>query len=36
MNLTDAELTDLYERTAHVVYHRCLRILKNEEQARDA
>ncbi len=36
MNLTDAELTDLYERTAHVVYNRCLRILKNEEQARDA
>lgn len=36
MNLTDDELTELYERTAHVIYHRCLRILGNEERARDA
>ena len=36
MALTEAELAELYDRYAHVVYHRCLRILKNEEEARDA
>lgn len=36
MELTDAELADLYDRYAPVLYQRCHRILKNEEQARDA
>jgi RNA polymerase sigma-70 factor (ECF subfamily) len=36
MNLTDQELAELYDRYGHVVYHRCLRILKDEEEARDA
>ena len=34
--MTDAELALLYDRYAHVVYHRCLRILGNEEDAHDA
>ncbi len=36
MTLSDSELTELYDRYAHVVFHRCLRILKNEEEAHDA
>lgn len=36
MELTDAELADLYDRYAPVLYQRCHRILKNEELARDA
>ncbi len=36
MSLTDAELTKLYDQYAHVIYHRCLSILGNEELARDA
>lgn len=34
--MNDAELAELYDRYAHVVYHRCLRILGNEEDAHDA
>ena len=36
MTLTDAELADLYDRYAHVVFRRCLSILGNEEDAHDA
>jgi RNA polymerase sigma-70 factor (ECF subfamily) len=34
--MTDAELQALYDRYAPVLYHRCLSILKNEEDAHDA
>lgn len=33
---TDAQLQDLYTRHAHVIHRRCLSILGNEEEARDA
>lgn len=36
MDLTDAEIAELYERYAHVLLHRCRRILRNEEDAQDA
>ncbi|TNE84430.1 MAG: sigma-70 family RNA polymerase sigma factor [Deltaproteobacteria bacterium] len=36
MSITDAELHELYERYAHVIFHRALSILKNEELAHDA
>jgi len=36
MTLNDAELAELYDRYAHVVYRRCLSILGNEEDAHDA
>lgn len=36
MRFTDEELAALYDRYAHVVYHRALSILKNEEDAHDA
>jgi len=36
MSFSDEELHELYDRYAHVVYHRCLNILKNEEDAHDA
>lgn len=36
MELTDAELAELYERYAHVLFHRCRSILKNDEDAHDA
>lgn len=36
MDLTDAELAELYDRYAPVLHQRCYRILKNEEAARDA
>lgn len=36
MTLTDAELAELYDRYAHVVFRRCLSILGNEEDAHDA
>jgi RNA polymerase sigma-70 factor (ECF subfamily) len=36
MELTDAELADLYARYAHVLFHRCRRILRNDEDANDA
>ncbi len=36
MNPTDAELAALYARYAHVVYRRCLAILRNPEDAHDA
>lgn len=36
MELTDAELADLYERYAHVLFHRCRRILRDDEDANDA
>ncbi len=36
MSFTDEELAQLYERYAHVIFHRCLSILKNEELAHDA
>ena len=34
--MTDAELTELYDRYAHVIFHRCLSILGNAELADDA
>lgn len=36
MSLTDQELAELYDRYAHVLFHRALSILKNEELAHDA
>lgn len=33
---TDDELRDLYQRYGHVIFHRCRRILGNEEDAMDA
>ncbi|HHO54002.1 MAG TPA: sigma-70 family RNA polymerase sigma factor [Deltaproteobacteria bacterium] len=36
MELTDAELTALYDRYAHVLFHRCRSILRNDEEAWDA
>ncbi|MCO4743192.1 MAG: RNA polymerase sigma factor [Proteobacteria bacterium] len=36
MSLTDQELSELYDRYAHVLFHRALSILKNEELAHDA
>lgn len=36
MTLTDDELADLYARYAHVLFHRAMGILKNEELAHDA
>ncbi|MBW2258741.1 MAG: sigma-70 family RNA polymerase sigma factor, partial [Deltaproteobacteria bacterium] len=36
MTLNEAELAELYDRYAHVVYRRCLSILGNEEDAHDA
>lgn len=36
MPITDQELTALYDRYAHIVYRRCVSILANEEDARDA
>ena len=36
MSLSDAELAELYDKYAHVIFHRCLSILGNEELARDA
>ncbi len=36
MELTDQELAALYERYAHVLFHRCRRILRNDEDAHDA
>lgn len=34
--LSESELAELYDRYAHVVYHRCRRILGNDEEAQDA
>jgi RNA polymerase sigma-70 factor, ECF subfamily len=36
MELTDAELARLYDRYAHVLFHRCRNLLRNDEEARDA
>ena len=36
MTITDQELAALYDRYAHIVYRRCLSILRNEEDAHDA
>ncbi|MEQ1501300.1 MAG: sigma-70 family RNA polymerase sigma factor [Myxococcota bacterium] len=36
MDLTDDELARLYDRYAHVLYHRCRALLRNDEEARDA
>jgi len=36
MELTDDELAELYDRYAHVLFHRCRRILRNDEDANDA
>jgi len=36
MPLSDQQLSQLYDRYAPAVYHRCLRILKDPEDARDA
>lgn len=36
MELTDHELARLYERYAHVLFHRCRSILRNDEEANDA
>ena len=36
MELTDEELSRLYDRYAHVLFHRCRSILRNDEEARDA
>jgi RNA polymerase sigma-70 factor (ECF subfamily) len=36
MELTDQELAELYDRYAHVLFHRCRRILRNDEDAHDA
>lgn len=35
MSITDEELLELYQRYAHVIYHRALQLMKNEEDARD-
>jgi RNA polymerase sigma-70 factor, ECF subfamily len=36
MTINDQELAALYDRYAHIVYRRCLSILRNEEDAHDA
>ncbi|MEN0061860.1 MAG: sigma-70 family RNA polymerase sigma factor [Myxococcota bacterium] len=36
MELTDAEIAELYDRYAAVLYHRCRSILRDDEAARDA
>lgn len=36
MELTDAEVAQLYDRYGHVIFHRCRSILRNDEDARDA
>ena len=36
MELTDEEVSRLYDRYAHVLFHRCRSILRNDEEARDA
>ncbi|MBX2801437.1 MAG: RNA polymerase sigma factor [Myxococcales bacterium] len=36
MEFTDEEVADLYDRYAHVLFHRCRSILRNEEDAWDA
>ena len=36
MDLTDDELAELYGRYAHVLFHRCRRILRDDEDANDA
>lgn len=36
MELTDQELAELYDRYAHVLFHRCRRIVRNDEDAQDA
>ena len=36
MQITDAELAELYDRYSPVLYQRCLSILRNEEAAQDA
>ncbi len=35
MDLSDAELAELYDRYAHVIFHRARRILRNDEDAHD-
>jgi len=35
MDLSDAELAALYDRYAHVIFHRARRILRNDEDAHD-
>lgn len=34
--LTDAELSQLYERYGHVLFHRCRSILRDDQEAHDA
>lgn len=36
MELTDAEVAQLYDRYGHVLFHRCRSILRNDEDAMDA
>jgi RNA polymerase sigma-70 factor (ECF subfamily) len=36
MELTDAELSQLYDRYAHVLFHRCRSILRSDQDAWDA
>lgn len=36
MELTDPELAELYDRYAHVLFHRCRSILRNDQDAWDA
>ena len=36
MELTDEEVAELYDRFAHVLFHRCRSILRNDEEAWDA
>lgn len=36
MELTDEEVAALYDRYAHVLFHRCRSILRNDEEAWDA
>lgn len=36
MQITDAELAELYDRYSPLLYQRCLSILRNEEAAQDA
>lgn len=36
MTINDQELAALYDRYAHIVYRRCLSILRNQEDAHDA
>ncbi|MCA9491455.1 MAG: sigma-70 family RNA polymerase sigma factor [Myxococcales bacterium] len=36
MELTDAEVEQLYHRYAHVLFHRCRSIVRNDEEAWDA